>query len=223
MFLTMGNGGVTWALQFVDSGYTALLISTQPLILIIMMWFLYKTPLSLKTIIGIGLGMIGIYLLVYQQDMVVRKNHYWGVLVIFGCLLTWGYASLFVKNADLPKSYLFNSAIQMLSGGFFLLLFSLCTENVMDVNLLELKDLTYISMAVLIIFGSVVAFTSFNYLLQHVSPEKVSTSTYVNPIVAMFLGYWFRDEVVTQVSIIAALILITGVYFINSRKTDPTT
>ncbi|MGB5360905.1 MAG: EamA family transporter, partial [Eudoraea sp.] len=74
------------------------------------------------------------------------------------------------------------------------------------------------SMLLLIIFGSIVAFTSFNYLLKNVSPEKVATNTYVNPIVAMFLGSYFLNEPITLQSIIAAGILLTGVYFINTKK-----
>lgn len=69
------------------------------------------------------------------------------------------------------------------------------------------------------IFGSIVAFTSFNYLLKAVSPEKVATNTYVNPIVAMLLGWYFLDEQITLQSIVAAIILLTGVYFINTKKT----
>ena len=82
----------------------------------------------------------------------------------------------------------------------------------------EWKDTTHISMVLLIIFGSIVAFTAFNYLLKFISTEKVSTSTYVNPIVALFLGSYFLDEKVSTQSIIATVILFTGVYFINSRR-----
>jgi len=73
-------------------------------------------------------------------------------------------------------------------------------------------------MILLVLFGSIVAFTSFNFLLKVVSPEKVATNTYVNPIVAMFLGWYFLDETIPFQSVAAAGILLTGVYFINTRK-----
>ena len=73
-------------------------------------------------------------------------------------------------------------------------------------------------MVLLVIFGSIVAFTSFNFLLRAVSPEKVATNTYVNPIVAMILGWYFLEETIALQSIIAAIILLTGVYFINTKK-----
>jgi len=73
-------------------------------------------------------------------------------------------------------------------------------------------------MILLIIFGSILAFTSFNFLLKVVSPEKVATSTYVNPIIALLLGWYFLDERITLQSIIAAIVLLTGVYFINTKR-----
>ena len=74
-------------------------------------------------------------------------------------------------------------------------------------------------MLLLIIFGSIVAFTSFNYLLKVVSTEKVATSAYVNPVIALFLGWYILDEHLSLQSIVAAIIILTGVYFINSKKT----
>ena len=74
------------------------------------------------------------------------------------------------------------------------------------------------AMLFLIVLGSIVAFTAFNYLLKVVSPEKVATSTYVNPIIALLLGWFFLDEQITTQSAIAAIVLLTGVYFINTRK-----
>ena len=74
------------------------------------------------------------------------------------------------------------------------------------------------SMILLIVFGSIVAFTSFNFLLKKVSPDKVATSTYVNPIIALLLGWYFLNEVITTQSIVAAIVLLTGVYFINTKK-----
>jgi len=73
-------------------------------------------------------------------------------------------------------------------------------------------------MLILIVFGSIVAFTSFNYLLKIVSPEKVATSTYINPLVALALGWYVLDEQITTQSLVAAGVLLTGVYFINTSK-----
>ena len=217
LFLGLGNGGVSWALQYVDSGYTALLIAAQPLILLIMMWINDRKPLPLASWIGVFLGIVGIFLLVSQNELVSREGQWIGMLIIFCCLISWGVGSIFVSKADLPKPFL-NSAIQMLTGGVITALFSLVLEGT-SFDLSTVDTNTWLSLGFLMLFGSVIAFTAFNYLLtSDVSPEKVSTSTYVNPIIALFLGWYFREELVTSQSIIAAVVLLSGVYFINTNK-----
>ena len=139
--------------------------------------------------------------------------------MIIGCVITWGYASIFVGKAELPKNYLVNTAYQMLFGSLWLILMSVI-KNERWISPVNWQLNVQWAMLGLIIFGSIVAFTSFNYLLKIVSPEKVATSTYINPIVAMVLGYLVLKETISTQSIIAAVILLTGVYFINMKR-DP--
>lgn len=217
LFLGLGNGGVSWALQFVDSGYTALLIAAQPLVLLIMMWIHQRKPLPTMSWIGVLLGIIGIFLLVSQNELTSRPGQWLGMSIIFGCLFFWGFASIFVSTANMPKPLL-NSSIQMITGGVILAFASLILEGT-DFDFGTVDTNTWLSLGFLIVFGSAIAFTAFNYLLtSDVSPEKVSTSTYVNPIIALILGWHFRDEIITFQSVIAALILLSGVYFINTNK-----
>ena len=217
LFLGLGNGGVSWALQFVDSGYTALLIAAQPLILLIMMWINDRKPLPLASWIGVFLGIVGIFLLVSQNELVSKEGQWKGMVVIFGCLISWGIGSIFVSKADLPKPFL-NSAIQMFTGGVITGMMSLVLEGT-GFDFSSVDTNTWLSLGFLMVFGSVIAFTAFNYLLtSDVSPEKVSTSTYVNPIIALILGWHFREELITTQSIVAAIILLSGVYFINTNK-----
>ena len=217
LFLTIGNGCAVWALQFIDSSLEALLISTQPLVLIFMLYFLEKKPIYIKSVIGIIMGMIGIYLLVSQGDINAGPGKWWGIGAVFVALICWGYGSIFVSKADLPKNSFIKSGYQMLFGGGMLIILSLLFGEPMD-GLYTISSRAVYSMIYLIIFGSIIAFTSFNYLLLTVSPEKVATSTYINPIVAMILGWWMLGEVITNQAILAALVLLTGVYFINSSK-----
>jgi drug/metabolite transporter (DMT)-like permease len=140
-----------------------------------------------------------------------------GMLMIFACMLSWGYGSLFVGKADLPRNYFVNTGYQMLIGGIMMVITSLLLGEKWSYPMEWSVPVQY-SMLLLIVFGSIVAFTSFNYLLKVVSPEKVATSTYVNPIIAMVLGWYFLEEQITVQSIIAAVILLTGVYFINTKR-----
>lgn len=217
LFLTVGNGCAVWALQYVDSGFAALLISTQPLILIFMLYFLEQKPILPKSILGVILGIIGIYLLVNQNSLGLSPDKINGIIAIFIALLCWGYGSIFVSKADLPKGSFVNTGYQMLFGGLMMLIFSAILQEPFS-TAINMSEKSIYSMIYLVVFGSIIAFTSFNYLLLSVSPEKVATSTYINPIVAMILGWWVLDEIITNQSMVAAAVLLTGVYFINSSK-----
>jgi len=217
MFLTLGNGAMTYALQFIDSGFSALVISAQPLVLILMMKIMNGTPIKSKAMIGVGLGFLGMILLISQEGITSRPDQWKGLVAIVSCLFTWGYASMYVSKVEMPKSIFVNSAIQMVFAGVSLIILSLLFHEP-AVDWFQLKRISIFSVLYLVVFGSIMAFTAFNFLLKHISPEKVSTSTYINPIVALFLGWNFRDELITNQSMLAAAILLTGVYFINSNK-----
>lgn len=217
LFLTFGNGVVVWALKYVDSGFAALEISAQPLVVLLLMLILQGKKIQPMSLVGVGLGIIGIYLLVSQKQIINQEGAVLGMVLIFACMISWAYGSLFVGKADLPSNYFVNTGYQMLSGGILLFIISLVIgEN--WISPVNWSVPVRWSMSLLIIFGSIVAFTSFNYLLRVVSPEKVATSSYVNPIIAMILGWHFLDEEITTQSAIAALVLLTGVYFINTKK-----
>jgi len=217
LFLTFGNGGLVWALKYVDSGFAALEISAQPLIVLLMMLLLDGKKIQPMSIIGVVLGVIGIYLLVSQKQLLSQEGSGIGMLMIFACLLSWSYGSIFVGKADLPSNYFINTGYQMFMGGMLLLLFSLIRGEVWTIPT-QWSSKVQVSMVLLIVFGGIVAYTSFNYLLRAVSPEKVATSTYVNPVIAILLGWYFLNEKITGQSILAAAILLTGVYFINTKR-----
>tara|TARA_R110002074_G_scaffold159004_4_gene316284 strand:+ start:929 stop:1846 length:918 start_codon:yes stop_codon:yes gene_type:complete len=217
LFLTFGNGIVVWALKYVDSGFAALEISAQPLVILLLMRIHQGKKIKLMSFVGVVLGFIGIYLLVSQKQIINQENSIVGMLMIFACMLSWAYGSLFVGKADLPSNYFINTGYQMFTGGIMLFMVSLLFGESWSFPT-QWSGEVQISMLLLILFGSIVAFTSFNYLLKIVSPEKVATSTYVNPIVALFLGWYFLGEQITMQSIMAAVVLLTGVYFINTKK-----
>jgi drug/metabolite transporter (DMT)-like permease len=216
-FLIYGNGVFVWALRYVDSGFGALMASTQPLFVLFLLRLIDRKPFQKKSIIGIILGMFGMYLLVSQKELITSEGTLLGVFMILTCVLSWSYGSVFVSKADLPKSFMVTTGYQMLVAGFVLFLASLSFNEVW-LSPLYWSTNVQISMILLIVFGGIVAFTAFNYLLKNVSTEKVSTSAYVNPVIALFMGWYFLEETLTTQSIVASCILLTGVYFITSRK-----
>tara|TARA_R110001599_G_scaffold108637_1_gene271781 strand:+ start:26879 stop:27781 length:903 start_codon:yes stop_codon:yes gene_type:complete len=217
LFLVYGNGVFVWALKYVDSSFAALEASSLPLVVIILMRILYGQKNHKISLLGVFLGIIGIYLLVSQQNITNGENSLLGVFMIATCIISWASASIFVSKADLHPNYFVNSGYQMFSAGILLSVFSLFVGEEWISPLLWNNATTY-SMVLLVIFGSIIAFTSFNFLLKKVSPEKVATSSYVNPLIALLLGWYVLDEKISFQSIIAAIILLLGVYFINSSK-----
>ncbi len=217
IFMGLGTGGAIWALNYLDSGLTALIISGEPLVILLMMWVANRVRPANNSFVGVALGIIGMTLLISQNSLVSGPNAWKGVTVLFLSMLAWGFGSIYVSKVELPESDWVNSSIQMFVGGLSTMIISLLIGE-SGVVISEYTQLTYISLAFLIIFGSVMAFTAFNYLLRNVSTEKVVTNTYINPIVAMLLGYMYNNEQITKQSILAACFMLSGVFIINTTK-----
>lgn len=219
LFLVYGNGIFVWALKYVDSGFGALLAATQPLFVLLLMRLIDHKKMRPKSLIGVGLGILGMYLLVSQKELVTNEETLLGIFMIFTCVLSWSYGSVYVAKADVPKNYFVSTGYQMGIASIMLACGSL-TLGEDWTSPLVWSPKVQLAMLALITFGSIAAFTAFNYLLKQVSTEKVATSAYINPIVAMILGWYVLDETLSTQSIIAAVVLLTGVYFITTRKKD---
>jgi len=219
LFLVYGNGVFVWALKYVDSGFGALLAATQPLFVLLLMRLIDHKKMRPKSLIGVGLGILGMYLLVSQKELVTNEETLLGIFMIFTCVLSWSYGSVYVAKADVPKNYFVSTGYQMGIASIMLACGSL-TLGEDWTSPLVWSPKVQLAMLALITFGSIAAFTAFNYLLKQVSTEKVATSAYINPIVAMILGWYVLDETLSTQSIVAAVVLLTGVYFITTRKKD---
>ncbi len=214
----MGNGLVVWALQFVDSGIAALVVAFEPLVVVLMMWKMKSEKPTLNTWGGILLGISGMGLLVGQPEFINDTSWLWGVAAIFGAILAWGYISIWITDANLPESLLQSAALQMFFGGFVMLGMGLLLGEYPMFNYQKIGPRASWSLWYLIIFGSIIAFTAFNFLLKNVSPTKIVTSTYINPVVALVLGYYLNQEGISGQSLLAAGLLIVGVVLINWRR-----
>ncbi len=215
LFIGCGTGGIAWSLQYVDTGITAMIIAGQPLVTLFMVWAVLKRPPMLSSYIGILFGFLGMFLLVFQDQITTESSSLIGVFIIFLSMLCWGYGSVFIQKSELPKGQSQNTAIQMLAGGGALILLSFIMGDHKDFQFSAVSTTSTWAFVYLVLIGSILGFSAFNYLLKRIAAEKVATSTYINPIVAMLLGWSVLDEVITQQSIVAALIMLTGVFFIN--------
>lgn len=215
---TIGNGAVAWALQYMDSGITALFISFEPLLVALMLWKWKAQKPMKETWIGTILGITGMALLVGQPNFVSSPVFITAASLVFVALISWGYISIWIADADLPENVLQSAALQMIMGGIGLFIMSLLFWEFDRVSLSDVDRRAVYSFAYLVIFGSILAFSAFNYLLKNISPTKVVTSAYVNPVVALIVGWWLNNEQLTNQSIAAASILLTGVFFITRAK-----
>ena len=217
LFLTIGAGGVVWAEQYIDTGMVALLIAFDPLLILFLFWVIRGSRPSGLSIIGTALGIIGMGTLVDQPQFTATKEAIWGLIAIGISMVAWALASIYISTIDLPKSKGRSTAIQMLAGGSCLLLISTISGELRQFSPQRVDWQVGLSWIYLVLLGSLLAFSAFNYLLTKVSPAKVATSTFVNPVVALLLGWAFNAELLSTQSILAAGILLSGVVFINNQ------
>lgn len=217
LLLAAGTGSLVWSEQFISSGMVALMVAFQPLLIVLMMWQMQGKRPSLRTIAGTALGMIGMTFLVGQDQFISDKQSLIGIAVIFMAIIAWGFASIKVAKLEMPSSKLQGAGMQMLVGGAVLLSVSLASGEMTGFQPEALSARSVWSWLYLVGFGSIVAFSAFNYLLVKSTPDKVATANYVNPVVAMLLGWGLNNEEITGQSLIAAALLLTGVVFINTR------
>ena len=161
-FFFIGNGGAVWALNYLDSGIAALIIASQPLVTVLMMWGMTNKKPSAKTFVGIFIGLLGMALLVVQDQFTSSDEMLIGVGVILLCVVGWGYATIKISQVPLPSSKMLSASMQMLAGGAMLILFSLVTGDAFEFDVEKVTQRGVISWLYLMIFGSIIAFSAFN-------------------------------------------------------------
>jgi len=218
LMLGFGTGSVVYALQFVDTGLTALTVAFEPAIVVLLMWWILSSPPTSKTLLGVLLGISGMAVLVTQQNIITEESTLLGFGLVLVALLSWAFGSIYLGRIDMPNSKGLSACIQMLGAGVILIIFSITVGEDISGIWKAFDWRSMISWIVLVVFGSIIAYSAFNYLLLNTTPDRVATTTYVNPVVALILGWSLNDEVITNQSAIAALILLTGVFFINTSK-----
>ncbi len=216
LLLLGGNGGVVWAEQWVPSGITALLISTVPVWVAIISWAMpHGENPSLKNITGVILGFVGLFFLVSPHNLIAGGNvNITGALVLIAAALSWGAGSVYTKHAEVPNSKLTTVALEMFFGGLSLIIVSYFFGDWDRFHPSLVTQKSLLAFIYLIIFGSLIAFTSYIWLLDAAGPAKATTYAYVNPVVAVILGYFIASEELSLKMIFAAFIIIAAVVII---------
>ncbi len=218
LLLACGNGGVVWAEQMLPSSLAALLVSTVPIWIALLGWlFPGGGRPSWKVIAGLALGFGGVALLVSGGRGAGNPAiNYMGVVVVLVAAVAWASGSLYSRVARFPSTPLLGTGMEMLAGGAVLLVMGLATGEAGRLNLQVVSTKSLLGLGFLIVFGSLVAYTAYIWLLRVSTPARVSTYAYVNPVVAVFLGWAFDKEPVTGRTLLAAAVIVAAVVVITT-------
>ena len=217
-----GNGLVGWAEQRVPSGIAALMISMSP------MWLVLFEALrpngakpSWRGIVGLLIGFSGVFLLIGPENFngsSVTQFDTLGTIALLVAALIWSIGSIYSKTADMPKSTLQSTGMEMIVGSAALFIVSVGSGELNGFHFASVSMRSWLGLTYLIFIGSLVGFVSYGWLLHNAPISLMSTYAYVNPVVAVFLGSWLASETITPRILLAAAIIIGSVIVINSGR-----
>jgi drug/metabolite transporter (DMT)-like permease len=204
-----GNGLVVTAETTVPSGLTALIIAIVPLF-VVLLRRVFGERVALGTYVGIAVGFAGVAVLVIPHGISGTVSMV-GMLMLIGASLSWAVGTFFSKRVKLPRDPLASTGVQMLAGGGSLVLAGALAGESDRIDFADFSTASVISLLYLILFGSVLAYTAYTWLLQNTSVSRVSTYAYVNPVVAIFLGSVLLNEPIDAFIVIGAAMIVIAV------------
>lgn len=226
MLLLGGNGGVVFAEHYISSSLAALLVATEPFWIVLLSWlWLGKSRPTLKVVGGLIVGFVGVWLLVNGQPEsgAAASNNsmqFFGALAVICAALSWATGSIYGLRASVPKSSILTAGMQMLCGGAVLFLVSLIAGEWTTFNAASVSRNSWLGLIYLIVFGSLVGYTAYSWLLKNAQPALVSTYAYVNPIVAVFLGWLIAGESFTAQMLVGAGVVVGSVMLVTSQNKE---
>jgi drug/metabolite transporter (DMT)-like permease len=217
LLLLGGNGAVVWAEQFVASGVVALLVAVTPGWMVLLAWLWQQGPRpGGRTVLGLVLGFGGMALLVGPSALAGAGSlHLGGVAVVMFGSLAWATGSIYSRRAPVPPGALHATGMQMLAGGTLLLMAGFVSGEAAAVDTAAFSARSLLAWGYLVFFGAIVGYSAYVWLLRHVSPGRVATYAYVNPLVALGLGWAVAGEQITLRMAVAAAIVLAGVAMIT--------
>ena len=216
LLLFLGNGGVCLAERTVPSGVTALLVATVSLWMVLVDWLRPEgTRPGPRVVAGLLLGFGGLALLVGPKNLggSARVDPF-GVGILVIASLAWASGSVYSKHAGGPGSPLLGVAMQSLAGGVCLWIAGILSGEVGALHLGAITARSWAALGYLIVFGSMVGFTAYIYILKKSTATRVATYAFVNPVVALFLGWLLIGEPITLRTVIAAAVILTAVLLV---------
>jgi drug/metabolite transporter (DMT)-like permease len=207
LLLVVDTGGVAWAELRVSSGIAALIIASVPLFMAVLDRAFFGVRLPLGGVVGLLVGLLGVGLLVGASGHIDAA----GIVVLLGASFAWAAGSTYARVAALPKKPFLSAAMQMLCAGAMLALVGIGRGELGQVHLSQISNASLAAVLFLIVFGSLVAFTAYGWLLNNASTRLLSTYAYVNPAVAVLLGWALIGEKIGGREIAAGLVIVSSV------------
>jgi drug/metabolite transporter (DMT)-like permease len=221
--LFLGNGAVVFAEQFSASGRVALLVTMTPIWFVVLEWLRPggHRPRAM-VVVGLALGLVGVVILFGPEAIApTDRRAVIGELIVMGGSLTWASGSMYSRHAPLPRSSALASGLQMAFGSLCFLGVAAGRGEFATFHVASVTPRSWIALAYLATCGSIVGYSAYVWLLQVSTPARVGTYAYVNPIVAVFLGWAFAGEAVTLRMLFAAAVIVAGVAMITAARSTP--
>jgi len=220
LLLLGGNGMVMLAEKTIPSGIAAVLIATTPIWLSVFDALLTRRMPSLLAIGGLLVGLIGVGILLLPSSGLDALDPL-GIGMLVVAAISWACGSLYARHGPLPSNHLLGTGMEQLAGGLVLLAVGVGVGEIGSFDPAQVTAASLLGLAFLVVFGSLVAFTAYVWLLNHVAVTTVATYAYVNPVVAVALGFAFRGETLTLRSLLAAALIIGAVIaMVSGRPRD---
>jgi len=215
-FFLIGHGTLHWAETLVPSGLASLLIATEPIwVFLVASAAERKWRMNLPLLGGVVLGLAGVGLLLGRDTLSSKPGMFLGAVACLVGAISWSVGIIYSRRSHLSGSPLLLSALSLLSGSALLLTTGTLLGEARGFSLTQVTPRSWLALAYLILFGSVIAFTAYNWLMEHYPPTFVATHTYVNPLIAVFLGWWLGGEKVTINVAIAAALVVVAVFLVD--------
>ncbi|HTF88161.1 MAG TPA: drug/metabolite exporter YedA [Planctomycetota bacterium] len=220
LLLSCSNGAVTWAEKTVPSGLAALLCAVLPMWMVLLEWLWDRTQRpTLQVMFGILLGLVGVAVLVGPGlTAEAGQVDFFGATLIVLASLTWALGSIYGRKADLPGSAAMSTAMEMIAGGAILAIGAWATGDWARFDPSVIPTNSWLALLYLAVFGSLIALSAYVWLLKASTPARVSTYAYVNPVVAVILGWALLDEPLTARTAVAAAIIVTALVVITNQR-----
>ena len=214
LFFLLGHGTLHWAEQYVGSGLAALLMATEPIFILVLGWMMGQQKISGMSALGLGLGVAGVAMLA-GVELSLKGSSLLGLLAVLFGSLSWSLGVVISPRLKLPSDALGRTALPTLCGAAMLLIAAGLTGEFQQTYWSAVSFRSIFGLGYLITFGSVIAFTSYTWLLQRVPPGLVATHTYANPVVAVILGWLLAREPITMRVVLASVAILVAIVLIR--------